>query len=283
LTPLIDGTNLIDTMMRFTNGQISRSGKRQPPKLQRSFKTLFLIVFLELVDLMTFATSFTANIDRNGTTNQKSTKLRGTLSWSGDATASLELDRPKLHSQGLSIRNWLDDPTASNIPLLGTNDVEEREDDIFLCRQPPIDFFGVALQPIFVNRITRKKSGCATVAILDAQTKVQGGSAGNGRTSMAGSAIHSLLQDSTFQGRSTIQAHDHGNKLTVDLSLTLKVNLPPFVLLPPGFNTMGNSIMKRAGKARSQQLLLDLQAEYEYWVSQKLAAASGTQRTARRK
>jgi hypothetical protein len=29
--------------------------------------------------------------------------------------------------------------------------------------------------------------------------------------------------------------------------------------------------------------LLDLQAEYEYWVSQKLAAASGTQRTARRK
>ena len=266
------------TTMTPSNGRNSRPRHSRPLRATSSRNDRFLVLFtflcLQVLGLVPFAvTAFAATVDRKSTT-KSSTKLRATLSWSGDATASLELDNNDNAAQGLSIRDWLDDPAASNIPLLGTDDVERNRDGNFVCRQPPIDFLGVALQPVFVNKISRSRPGCATVSILDAKTNVKGGPGGS-RTSMAGSAIQSLMQDSQFQGRSVIQANDSSNRLTVDLNLTLNVKLPPFMLLPPGFNSMGSSIMKRAGKARSRELLKDLQRDYQQWVAKKMAVSSG--------
>mmetsp|Transcript_15617 Transcript_15617/g.27126 ORF Transcript_15617/g.27126 Transcript_15617/m.27126 type:complete len:288 (-) Transcript_15617:333-1196(-) len=191
-------------------------------------------------------------------------RLFGTLSWSGDAKASIVVKETKSsQGNGLSIQDWLDDPTASNLALLGTPDVEERNDGLFHCRQPGIDFLGLALQPIFVNKIDRTKNGTATVSIMDAQTEIKGGNSGR-TANLANNAIQGIMQDSKFQGRSVIRAND--KTLSVDLTLTLNVSLPPFVLLPPGFNNMGIAIIKRTGQARSKQLLQDLHRNYQEWV-----------------
>ncbi|KAG7350627.1 DUF1997 domain containing protein [Nitzschia inconspicua] len=231
-------------------------------------KIVSILFLLQLFGFPLFVAAFAATIDRIHTSESSSpTRLSGTLSWSGDANASIDLEEEAISNErGLSIRDWLDDPNASNRALLGSDDVEERPNGAMLCRQPTVDFFGMALRPVFLNKISRTKSGSATVTILDAQTEVDG--AGGGRTSnIAGNALRNIMQDSKFQGRSIIQTHgENDNKLSVDLSLTLNVALPPFLLLPPGFNSMGSAIIRRTGQSRCKKLLRDLQRDYQDWV-----------------
>ena len=242
-------------------------------------KILSIFLSLQVLGFLPFATAFAATIDHghpnqqesassSSSSSSSSTRLKGTLSWSGDANASIDLKDTVSQREGLSIRDWLDDPKASNRALLGAEDVEERPNGAVLCRQPPVDFLGMALRPVFLNKISRPKSGSATVTIIDAQTEVSGG--GSGRTSnIAGNALRNIMQESKFQGRSIIQAHDD-NKLSVDLNLTLNVALPPFLLLPPGFNSMGSAIIRRTGRSRSEKLLRDLQKDYEDWVQRQM-------------
>jgi hypothetical protein len=200
-----------------------------------------------------------------------STRLKGTLSWSGDANASIDLiSHPVVQHQDFSIRHWLDDPNASNRALLGsTEDVEEQPDGTIFCRQPPVDFLGMVLCPVFWNKISRPASGTVKVTIVDAKTEVGGGRTPN----MVDQALRNIMNESKFQGRSMIQTHDddvNNIRLSVDLKLTLKVMLPPFVLLPPGFNRVGSALIKRTGETRSKKLLRDLQREYQHWVQRKL-------------
>jgi hypothetical protein len=204
--------------------------------------------------------------------SSSSTHLKGTLSWSGDANASIDISDTSSRRMGLSIRDWLDDPHASNRALLGSSaeDFEEQTNGTILCRQPPVDFLGMVLRPIFWNKISRPMSGKVTVTIIDAQTEVGGTSSGGRTANIASQALRSIMKESKFHGRSIIQAHDDdNNKLSVDLKLTLKVTLPPYLLVPPGFNSLGSAIIKRTGQSRSQKLLRDLQREYRAWVQRR--------------
>jgi hypothetical protein len=246
---------------------------------------LSLFLSLQVLGFLPVATAFiSATNDHRHCQQQQqespwsssSTRLKGTLSWSGDAYASIDLNDDKVSQlQGLSLRDWLDDSNASNnLVLLGAEDVEERPNGIILCRQPAVDFLGIVLRPVFWNKISRQTSGTVTVTIIDAQTEVGSGSSGGGRTSnMVGHALRNIMQESKFQGRSIIQAHDNATnnniRLSVDLKLTLLVTLPPLLWLPPGFNSIGSAIIKRTGKLRSQKLLQDLLQEYHDWVRRK--------------
>jgi Protein of unknown function (DUF1997) len=251
-------------------GHCRFSGRSARPfdKIEILSILLFLHTLLFLSPSTTAA--FAATIDRShhtDSTSSSSTQLKGTLSWSGDANASIDLKDTVSQHEGLSLRDWLDDPKASNRALLGTEDVEEGPNGAVVCRQPSVDFLGLALRPVFLNKISRTQSGSATVTIIDAQTEVDG--TGGGRTSsIAGNALRNIMQDSKFQGRSIIRTHDD-HKLSVDLNLTLNVALPPFMLVPPGFNSMGSAIIRRTGMTRSKQLLNDLRKDYQEWVQSK--------------
>jgi hypothetical protein len=222
------------------------------------------------------------------TMSTKSSALYGTLYWTGDAKASITIDHHKtilsqkrqqnttaIQQQNLdhlSIQDWLNDPMASNVALLGTPDVEPYKSDRnkFKCRQPHIDFLGFSLQPIFVNQIDRSSGrGRVTVSIIDAKTEVI--TNGSKRAEMANTAIQRVMKDSKFHGRSVIKATcGESPVLSIDLSLSLKVELPPLLIVPPGFNTIGSSIIEKTSRSRSKQLLQELKQNYVEWVMEKV-------------
>jgi hypothetical protein len=219
------------------------------------------------------------------TISAKSSALYGTLYWTGDAKASITIDHHEtilsqkrqqnttaIQQQNLdhlSVQDWLNDPMASNVALLGTPDVEPYKSDRnkFQCRQPLIDFLGFALQPVFVNQIDRSSGrGRVTVSIIDAKTEVI--TNGSKRAEIANTAIQRVMKDSKFHGRSVIKATSSGERpvLSIDLSLTLRVELPPLLIVPPGFNTIGSSIIEKTSQSRSKQLLQELKRNYVEWV-----------------
>lgn len=190
-----------------------------------------------------------------------SSRLGATISWLGDSKASIELpDYNNDDTIDYSIQDWLQS-SDSDFHLLGTTNASPRScGELWDCRQPRIQFLGLDLVPIFVNRLERTTSS-VTVTIVDAQTEI-------GNSGKRNRAVAKIMQNSKFLGESKIVAME--NTLSVDLTLTLQVKLPPFLPLPPGFNTLGSAMIRRTGKSRVQQLLRDLNQAYEEWVAAQL-------------
>jgi hypothetical protein len=223
------------------------------------------------------------------------TSLAGTLSFSGDSSATLEfLAEPS------SVQEWLQSP-ASDFYLLGTTDATQQQqrttaaddpnhdDDekvvvLWNCRQPRINFLGLDVVPVFVCQLERSSS-TTTVSIVQARTEIFNGddtvddNSSTSSTSTSNRANHlvaSVMERSTFVGNSVIRASSSATntngascQLSVDLSLTLQVPLPPYVLLPPGFNSLGSVIVRRTGRSRTKQLLQTLKQAYQEWVHTK--------------
>lgn len=189
-----------------------------------------------------------------------STRLAADLSFSGDSNALLEFDAPVTH-----VQEWLQNAAASDMQLLGTSDATRLSKDptLWECKQPRIDFMGLDLQPYFIHRVERRTGNIVTVEVVDSRTDVLN------PNNPANQVVGSLMARAKFSGASRIQARGKGQKcqLVVDLTLTLHVPLPPFVLLPPGFNSVGSSIVTRAGKGRTQKLVQDLKVAYCEWAS----------------
>lgn len=194
-------------------------------------------------------------------------KRRGAeIAFQGDSSASVEVD-----ASAEEVTQWLMQPSQkTDQTLLGTTEVKqlnpEHDPTVWECLQPRIDFLGLDLQPSFTNRLERK-DGKVTVAVIDSKTEVLKGNAAN-------KIVANLMGRSKFSGQSIIQAKQQQQQpaqdsctLSVDLSLSLNVPLPPFLPLPPGFNSMGSAIVSRTGKSRTKKLLDDLKRDYEEWAS----------------
>jgi len=203
--------------------------------------------------------------------SSSTTQLAADLSFSGDSRASIQV-KEMLNA---SLQEWLDTPEASDLTLLGSELMKQSGGDSTLweCQQPRIDFMGLDLQPTFTQRLKRN-NGVVTVQVLDSRTDILS------NNNPANQVVGSLMSLAKFAGQSVIRVQKSTSSgpnrsiLQVDLTLTLKVPLPPFILLPPGFNSVGSSVVKRTGDSRTKQLLDDLNNAYQKWAKAKVISAS---------
>jgi hypothetical protein len=163
--------------------------------------------------------------------------------------------------------------------LLGTTDAEQRPDGLWDCRQPRVEFLGLDLVPIFVNNLQRQPTA-TKVTIVDARIEILKTTGASRvvasvmeKSKCVGNSIIRVVSTSTGSSSSTTTSGDDEDRsscqLSVDLTLTWQVFLPPFVLLPPGFNTLGSAIVRRTGASRTKKLLEDIKQAHQEWVMKK--------------
>ena len=188
--------------------------------------------------------------------------LSATLDFTGDSSDTLQFE--VVDTSKPSFIDWLQS-SHSDAPLLGSSDIQLRPDGLWDCRQPRVAWFGVNLIPVFVNRIDRiPLSGTAIVSIVQARTDILP----DDKKRRVNQVIASVMEQSTFVGKSVIQARQYGDTsftVSVDLSLTLQVPLPPYLLLPPGFNMIGSSIIRNTCRTRTKIFLQSLVRAYQSW------------------
>ena len=144
--------------------------------------------------------------------------------------------------------------------------------ELWECRQASVRWFGMEVAPVFISRIDKNPTEkTVVVSIVDARTEVeQGGRLGN--------VLASAMQRAKFAGRNAITWKEHnvasnsaGGARSCDLEgnlkLTLTITLPPFLPLPPGFNTIGSKIVKRTCAERLRQNLSELSDAYLIWAT----------------
>jgi hypothetical protein len=186
-----------------------------------------LAIFLWLVAPSLIASFAPTTLPTRAVTSSNSKIcLYGTISLAGDSSSKIQFEVDPTQP---SFEEWLQS-SASDRGLLGAKAAMQRPDGSWDCRQPGIAFFGLDLVPILVNKIDRTPTA-VIVSILQARTDILDG----GRANLA---VATIMEKSTFVGRSVIKTRTNGNtySVSVDLSLTLEAPLPLFVLLPPGFN-----------------------------------------------
>jgi hypothetical protein len=104
------------------------------------------------------------------------------------------------------------------------------------------------------------------VTIVEARTDIE-------KHNRANQAVARVMKQSQFTGKSVIRAVEGSTSrqgsttstchLEVDLSLTINILLPKFLLLPPGFNMIGSAFVGWTGQSRTKQLLEDLRDAYQ--------------------
>lgn len=176
----------------------------------------------------------------------------------------------------------------------GTNNSISNTSVFFECWQPRLDFLGLDLQPVFINQIDRHQAPSSnnnndrncngtlvvTVSIIEARIEMPTTSK---KPNLANRGIRRIMERAQMNGRSVITAVPMSSPntnnsttcpplflLSVDLALSLTVVLPPYVPLPPGFNRVGNAIMRRTGTTRSKQLLEDIKRHYQKWQNDEI-------------
>ena len=227
----------------------------------------YLLVLLCVVHISSFVPSYC---------NQRyigsSTKLFGTIKFVGNAQVSYETPPIVISSQDdedKSLSKFFT-TSASDEVLCGgkTNTIIEDDNDngdgvLWESRQGDIGWFGMTLSPIFINRIT-KNTDNVVVLLEDGRTEVlESGRLGLGNT------LASAMKLSNFDGRNVVtykSNDDQGYTLDGALQLTLTIELPPFLPLPPGFNSIGSRIVQSTCKGRLKQHLVEISGAYLKWT-----------------
>jgi hypothetical protein len=215
-----------------------------------------------------------------------STALFGTIRFKGKAQADLTAAIPPTLYENYATSNKTLSAfllsSESDAILLGMKDDggvaqvtqvdAQSSSSTWECRQSSIDWFGMTLIPIFTNVIERSEplrddedGGSVIISIVEANTQVENG----GRL---GSALASAMRRSVFAGRNIVmwkeqeEEDDKSYTLIGDIELSLTITLPPFMPLPPGFNTIGSRIVERTCKERLRQNLRDVSDSYYDWA-----------------
>ena len=185
--------------------------------------------------------------------------LQGTVQFEGDASSDI-LIRYTGGENDNSLLKWLKS-RESDKALLGTDNFKYREDGLWDCLQPPVSWFGLELKPIFVNSIDRSGKDKVVVTIVETRTDFSSAKDGN-------SAIRQIMEKCSFSGSNTftLQRNAKSWSLSSDLKLTLNIPLPPFVPLPPGFNSIGSKIISRTCNIRVKENLESVKNAYLDWT-----------------
>ena len=214
-----------------------------------------------------------------------STKLFGTIKFVGNAQVSYDTPPIVISSQDdedKSLSKFFT-TSASDEVLCGgkTNTIIEDDNDngdgvLWESRQGDIGWFGMTLSPIFINRIT-KNTDNVVVSLEDSTTEVLS----SGRLGL-GNTLASAMKLSNFDGRNVVtykSNDDQGYTLDGALQLTLTIELPPFLPLPPGFNSIGSRIVQSTCKGRLKQNLVEISGAYLKWTLHSDTASAPTEKS----
>ena len=244
---------------------------------------LGLLILLRMLPLpiklaYSFSPSNINNSSRHQTrvTTKHSTQLFGTIRFIGSAKAQHSTPPINTNGENKSLSTFLT-TSASTPSLLGTeisrctkiNNNEEGSSgvEVWECRQAPVGWFGMTIEPVFINQIEKNPDEeSVIISIIDARTEVeQGGRLGN--------TFVSAMKRSKFEGRNIVTWKEADNTTTDQiyalegsLTLTLTINLPPYLPTPPGFNTIGSTIVERTCKDRLRLSLRTLSEAYMEWT-----------------
>jgi len=144
---------------------------------------------------------------------------------------------------------------------------------------PSISWFGLELVPTFFQRISVEEyendSLGVNVSIEDSHVNILGkwgsGSEENDNSILSkGGLVEKIMGSCSFPGSGNemmcFKRVEDGNEyyeLTSSLTLNLEVPLTSrFMMLPPGFNSIGSRIVKRETEKRVKENLLQLVKEY---------------------
>ncbi|KAL7511090.1 hypothetical protein ACHAXN_011435 [Cyclotella atomus] len=213
-----------------------------------------------------------------GAVSATTTTLYGTIRFQGKAQADLIATIPlTLHDEYTTSNKTLStflSSSDSDAILLGmkqeggvaqvTQLQSDTQSSTWECRQSSIEWFGMTLIPIFTNVIERNgEDGSIIISIVDAKTQVENGG-------KIGSALASAMRRSVFEGRNIVfwkeKKEDRSYTLVGDIELSLTINLPPFMPLPPGFNRIGSRIVERTCRERLRQNLRYVSDAYHHWA-----------------
>ena len=215
-----------------------------------------------LVVSLPAASAYQLNARLHAPTRTRTVRM-GAINFEGNSVSELAVPAA---ARGLD--EWLGS-TASDATLLGTPDYEP-DGDLWICRQPPVAWFGLQVAPVFVNRITRSGDEVC-VSIVEARSEILPGD-GREEPGLVGRAVAAAMKRSSFSGRNRLswRAHaDGGWVLASDFELTLKVPLPRLLPLPLGFNRIGSAIVSRTCRQRVAANLDDLRDVYTAWAEAK--------------
>lgn len=232
------------------------------------------------VSLLVLSINSASSFAPYGCQRRRSSSLFGKIRFNGSAVSRLDTTSiiANIEDEDKSLSNFLTSP-ASDTVLLGTPNIAKLNDDeengvLWECRQGNIDWFGLQLVPIFINRIQKDPSSRnVVISITDATTEVEkGGKIGN--------TLASVMKKSKFDGRTSITWAEQNNGATVmegNLKLTLSIDLPSFLPLPPGFNAIGSKIIESTCKERLTQNLSGISDAYVIWATPEVVAADTTE------
>jgi len=235
--------------------------------------TVLLVLSIPIKPANCFSSSNAANVILGRShLNKHSTQLFWKIRFVGTANARHSTPPINNNDENKSLSTFLS-TSASIPPLLGTEISrcrkinEESDKEVWECRQATVTWFGMTIAPVFINQIEKKTDEeSIIISIIDARTEVEKG----GRL---GNTFVSAMKRSKFEGRNVVTWNEHDNTtgdqifaLEGSLTLTITIDLPPFLPLPPGFNTIGSKIVERTCSDRLKLSLQNLSDAYLQWT-----------------
>lgn len=205
------------------------------------------------------------------------------VSFSGNGAFALDIPRFPHASQ--SLEEFLSDEGSSGL-LVGSDDLTALPDgQHWDCRQPSLTFFGLVMTPVFRIGLWRRrfKDGIMkiSVQVKESRTEIRSQRQQLHQqtpTDGDGHWLSSLFSQSSIQGKSDIlvQPTAHGWVLSLESELYMKLKVPKYLPLPPGFAKIGSAIMKLQCQDRARQSLEQLRDAYLAWATSQQSAEHQT-------
>lgn len=158
--------------------------------------------------------------------------------------------------------------------LLGSNDNSIVSEGVYRSVLPSISWFGLDIVPTFFQKITVNENDNdddslkVKISIEDSEVIFLGNDLTKS-TSFGASLVRKIMGKCSFTGgndMSCFRYHlDGTDHLELSSELTLKMAVPltsRLMILPPGFNSIGNKIFQNEADKRVKKSLLNLVDEY---------------------
>jgi hypothetical protein len=250
-----------------------RAGPRvSTSKTQQRLLLLCLLVFLAIKTAEQFSPPWRSPRFGNSSSRKASSASASlnALKFDGTGTAEVTVSLPPGAPPERSLPAFLRSSDSDGL-LLGSasyQKVSSQEGNlVWEVSQPPIEWFGTKLMSTFINRIDRPaEQNKIVVAIEEARTEIATSDDSGNRASL----MSNIMGRSSFTGGTELTWQQGGEtsnewSLRADIRLDLAVNVPKFLPLPPGFNSIGSQIVGSTCKIRIQQNLQDIKDAYLKW------------------
>lgn len=209
--------------------------------------------------------------------SSNTTKSNRRLDFQGKSFHSVRINikEPQGTRQKNSFTTWLKSK-HSHPSILGSKQVSQTPDGMYKSILPSISWFGLELVPTFFQKIIVEEyendSLGVNVSIEDSQVNIMGRwgpDENDSSISSKGGLLEKIMASCALYGGNEMRCFKRVEngieyyELSSSLTLNLEVPLTSrFMILPPGFNSIGSRIVKRETEKRVKDNLLLLVNEY---------------------